>query len=89
MSAVLEANIARSLIATTPAAEEKEWAPNREVTLEQLRVVDMIHEGKPACRLCGQVVNRLDMFGLCSKTSEAHKEWRGETAPRKKNGVRA
>jgi hypothetical protein len=85
MSAVLEANIARSLT----AVEEKEWAPNREVTLELLRIVDMIHEGKPACRLCGQIVNRLDVFGVCSKVSNAHKEWRGEPVPRKRNGARA
>jgi len=65
-------------------AEEKEWAPSRDVTLGELRIVDMIHEGKPACRLCGQTVNYLDKFGLCSKGSDAHKEWRGETVPRKK-----
>lgn len=43
---------------------------------EALAVVDMIHEGKPVCRLCGQMTNRLDQFGLCSKTSEAHQDWR-------------
>lgn len=80
MSAVLETLIARSL----PAVEEKEWTPNRDVTLEQLRIVDMIHEGKPTCRLCGQTVNRLDAFGLCSKTTDAHKLRRGEVIPTKK-----
>jgi len=83
MTAVLEANIARALAATTPAVEEKAWTPNREVTLAQLRIVDMIHEGKPACRLCGQIVNHLDKFGLCSKTSDAHQEWRGVTVKKK------
>lgn len=74
-----------AVLAAAPAdVEEKDWAANREVTLERLRIVDMIHEGKPACRLCGQVVNRLDTFGLCSKISDAHKEWRGEPVPRKK-----
>lgn len=73
MNAVLEANIAR----TITAVEEKPWTPNPEVIAEQLRIVDMIHEGKPQCRLCGQVVNRLDEFGLCSKTSIPHQERRG------------
>lgn len=82
MTAVLEALIARSL----PSAEETEWTPNREITLEQLRIVDMVHEGKPRCRLCGQVVNRLDLFGLCSKTSLPHQERRGIPAPKKKAG---
>lgn len=83
MTAVLEANIARSLAATT-SIEAKPWAPNREVTLEQLRIVDMIHEGKPACRLCGQIVNRLDGFGLCSKTTESHRHRRGDVTQTKK-----
>jgi len=87
MTAVLEANIARSLAATTPAVEDKDWVPDRGVTLGELRIVDMIHEGKPTCRLCGQVVNRLDTFGLCSKTSQAHQEWRG-IAPKKKGASR-
>lgn len=80
MIATLKANIARSLA----AAEEKVWVPNREVTLERLRIVDMVHEGKPQCRLCGQVVNRLDAFGLCSKTSESHRQRRGDFNPAKK-----
>ncbi|MFE7198488.1 hypothetical protein [Microbacterium oxydans] len=79
MSAILEANIARALA----TVEEKEWTPDRAVTLERLRIVDMIHEGKPACRLCGQTVNHLDKFGLCSKTSDAHQEWRGVTVKKK------
>lgn len=80
MTVALETLIARSIV----AAPEKEWEPNRDVTREQLRVVDMIHEGKPQCRLCGQTVNRLDQFGLCSKVSDAHKERRGDPVPRRK-----
>jgi len=86
MSAVLEANIARALTAAQET-EAKEWKPNREVTLERLRIVDMIHEGKPQCRLCGQTVNRFDQFGLCSKTSDVHQQWRGIT-PKKTKGAR-
>lgn len=80
MSAILEANIAHSLA----TVEEKEWTPNRAVTLERLRIVDMIHEGKPQCRLCGQIVNRLDGFGLCSKTTELHRQRRGDFTQTKK-----
>lgn len=80
MNAALETLIARSIT----AVEEKTWEPNREVTLEQLRIVDMIHEGKPRCRLCGQIVNRLDAFGLCSKVSDSHKERRGVAVSRKR-----
>ncbi|WP_312672861.1 hypothetical protein [Microbacterium sp.] len=83
MSAVLEANIARSLTAAQEA-EEKPWEPKREVTFEQLRIVDLVHEGWPQCRLCGQTVRWLDAFGLCSKTSASHNERRGIPAARKK-----
>lgn len=63
--------------------EVPEWKPNRERIADELRNVDAIHEGKPTCRLCGQVVNRLDTFGLCSKVSASHKEWRGDAVPGK------
>lgn len=76
MSAILEA--------TPVEAPEKDWAPDRAVSLSELRIVDMIHEGKPACRLCGQIVNRLDGFGLCSKTTELHRQRRGDFTPAKK-----
>ncbi|MFC7942677.1 hypothetical protein ACFUPZ_05390 [Microbacterium oxydans] len=84
MSAILEANIARALA----TVEEKEWTPDRAVTLERLRIVDMIHEGKPACRLCGQTVNRLDTYGLCSKTTEPHRHRRGDFTQTKKGRAR-
>lgn len=85
MSAVLEANIARAL----SAVEEKTWEPNCEVTLERLRIVDMMHEDWPRCRLCGQTVNRLDAAGLCSKTSASHQERRGLPVPKKKAGAQS
>lgn len=68
--------------------EAPEWKPNRERIVDELRNVDAIHEGKPTCRLCGQVVNRLDTFGLCSKVTTAHKEWRGDAVPGKKTRKR-
>lgn len=69
---------------TVAKPEAPEWRPNRELIADELRNVDAIHEGKPTCRLCGQVVNRLDTFGLCSKVTPAHKEWRGDALPGKK-----
>ncbi|MCK2031242.1 hypothetical protein [Microbacterium galbinum] len=77
--------------APTPAAakpEAPEWKPNRERIADELRNVDAIHEGKPTCRLCGQVVNHLDKFGLCSKVSPAHREWRGDVVQSKKKAGR-
>ncbi|MGO4488183.1 hypothetical protein [Microbacterium sp. 2RAF4] len=74
-----------AVLAVAPTeAEEKEWTPNREVTLERLRIVAMMHEGWPQCRLCGQTVNRLDAFGLCSKTTESHRQRRGDFTLTKK-----
>lgn len=68
--------------------DKAEWKPNPEVIADELRNLDAIHEGKPTCKLCGQVVNQLDRFGLCSKISTSHKEWRGETVPSKKGRKR-
>lgn len=71
--------------AAVPAeVEEDEWTPDRMVTLKRLRIVDMMHEGWPQCRLCGQTVYRLDTFGLCSKTTESHRQRRGDFTPTKK-----
>lgn len=56
---------------------EKEWQPDRSITRTALEAIDIFHEGKPTCRLCGQRVNRLDTFGLCSKTSDTHQQYRG------------
>ncbi|UPL13039.1 hypothetical protein [Microbacterium galbinum] len=74
--------------AAAEPVEAPEWKANREITLEQLRIVDMVHESKPACRLCGQITNGLDRFGLCSKVSPTHREWRGDVVPSKKARTR-
>lgn len=39
------------------------------------------------CSLCGQRAARLDRFGLCSKTSEQHAEWRAGVRDDEKAGV--
>ncbi|AQY02058.1 hypothetical protein [Microbacterium foliorum] len=70
-------------LAAVAKPEAPDWKPNRELIADELRNVNAIHEGKPTCRLCGQVVNRLDAFGLCSKVTAAHKEWRGDAVPGK------
>ncbi|MGZ0067835.1 hypothetical protein [Microbacterium arborescens] len=49
----------------------------RERAAEFARIDQMHAEIYPACRLCGQRAIRLDTFGLCSKTGEAHKARRG------------
>ncbi|MDR6142067.1 hypothetical protein QE375_001621 [Microbacterium foliorum] len=67
--------------------DKPEWTADRDVTRAELRIVDMIHEGKPQCRECGQITNRPDKFGLCSKTSDAHQQRRGIT-PKRKAGKR-
>jgi hypothetical protein len=42
-------------------------------TLAELDRIDGTHATKPVCGLCGQRVNTLDKFGLCSKVSNAHR----------------
>lgn len=40
--------------------------------------IDQMHAAiYPVCALCGQRTIRLDTFGLCSKTTDAHKARRG------------
>lgn len=40
--------------------------------------IEALHAGKPECSLCGQRANALDEYGLCSKVSDPHKEWRAQ-----------
>lgn len=75
-----------AVVEASAEVAEKEWHPDRSVTRIELEAIDMAHEGKPTCRLCGQRVIRLDSFGLCSKTSDAHQQYRG--FPTKKAGRR-
>jgi hypothetical protein len=42
----------------------------------ELALIDEAQSGKPTCTLCGQRVNQLDTFGLCSKISENHRHVR-------------
>lgn len=62
-------------------SEEKEWVADeasRARARAELTAIDMSHEGKPKCIVCGQRCNRLDKYGACSKISDAHKAHRGE-----------
>jgi hypothetical protein len=43
-----------------------------------MAAIDKAQAGSPTCALCGQRVNRPDRYGLCSKTTDAHKAWRAE-----------
>ncbi|MDR7113908.1 hypothetical protein J2X03_003810 [Microbacterium trichothecenolyticum] len=67
---------------------EKEWAPNRAVTLAALAVIDEAHKDKPTCALCGQRCNALDKDGLCSKVRGEHEEWRADARRDEKAGAR-
>ncbi|ABR10450.1 MULTISPECIES: hypothetical protein [Bacteria] len=67
---------------------EREWAPDRAVTLAALADIDAVQAGAPTCALCGQRAIRLDTYGLCSKTSEQHKDWRAGVRTDRKAGVR-
>jgi hypothetical protein len=42
-------------------------------TLAELDRIDGTHATLPVCGLCGQRVNTLDKYGLCSKVSNAHR----------------
>lgn len=43
----------------------------------ELDRIQRFHEEEcQRCTLCGQLAVRLDDFGLCSKTSEPHLQWR-------------
>ncbi|MEI3845231.1 MULTISPECIES: hypothetical protein [unclassified Microbacterium] len=64
------------------------WTPDRAVTLRALEEIDAIQAGSPTCRLCGQACRQLDRYGLCSKTSEAHKDWRAGLRADMKAGAR-
>lgn len=53
-----------------------EWTLDRAVTVAALAEIDERQKHHPKCALCGQRAIRLDTFGLCSKNSEPHEEWR-------------
>lgn len=55
----------------------------------ELEAIDIMQSGLPTCKLCGQRANRLDRFGLCSKTSEPHMEWRAGVRADEKSGARS
>lgn len=53
-----------------------------------LAAVDRSHALHPECSLCGQRTTGLDRFGLCSKVSVPHEEWRAEMRANEKTGAR-
>lgn len=67
---------------------EQQWTPNRDVTRAVMDDLDGMFSAWPTCRLCGQRTGQLDKFGLCSKTSEAHKDWRAGVRAEMKAGAR-
>jgi hypothetical protein len=53
----------------------------RTLHIENMARIDEIQTGYPECALCGQRAIHLDTFGLCSKTSQSHREWRADAQP--------
>ena len=57
-----------------------EYSPSEEAQAAAQAALDLIQAQQEAecrrCALCGQLVNRVDEFGLCSKTSVPHVKWR-------------
>lgn len=68
--------------------KDEQWTPNRDVTHAAMDDLEAMFAAWPACRLCGQRTRQLDKFGLCSKTSEAHKDWRAGARAEMKAGTR-
>ncbi len=56
--------------------EVKDWKPNPEQVRAEMENLDAMFSAWPECRLCGQRTAQLDRYGLCSKTSQPHKDWR-------------
>lgn len=69
-------------------SSEEKWTPNPQVTRDALDRIDAAQAGYPTCRLCGQRAIALDKFGLCSKTSQAHQDWRASVRAERKAGAR-
>ncbi|MFD6699715.1 MULTISPECIES: hypothetical protein [unclassified Microbacterium] len=65
-----------------------DWKPDRAVTLAALEAIDRKQAGSPTCALCGQRANQLDKYGLCSKVSDDHKDWRADVRADRKAGAR-
>lgn len=68
--------------------EKPDWKPDRAVTLAALAAIDHQQRNAPTCRLCGQRANQLDKYGLCSKVSDDHKDWRADVRADRKAGAR-
>lgn len=68
------------LPSTDDAVEEttEEWTLDRATTVAALAEIDEQQKHRPTCALCGQRAIKLDKYGLCSKTSKPHEEWRKE-----------
>lgn len=60
----------------------------RALQAEEMARIDRAQAHYPQCALCGQRATSLDRFGLCSKVSDPHKEWRAGVRADEKAGVR-
>ncbi|MDF2555769.1 MAG: MPMin1 gp20 [Microbacterium sp.] len=77
-------------VIVVPDEPEKEWeyddAARARVTAA-LAEIDANQAHLPTCALCGQRSLKLDRFGLCSKVSQPHLDWRAGVRADEKAGV--
>ncbi len=72
------------------AEPEKEWVcddASRARTAAALAEIDRKQAHLPTCALCGQRSLKLDRFGLCSKVSKPHQDWRAGVRADEKTGA--
>ena len=77
------------------STSEKGWVLHPSQVLRVIEVhraamerCDLIQTGYPVCALCGQRAIHLDRFGLCSKVSQTHQDWRAGVLADEKAGMR-
>ena len=67
-------------VPTVRIEDPSNYTPTPEALAAATAVLERIqarHEAEcDRCSLCGQLMNRPDDFGLCSKVSESHLQWR-------------
>ena len=68
--------------------DETPWTADRDLTRAVLAAIDDRQAVHAECALCGQRSVRLDKFGLCSKKSRPHNDWRDEVRADLKAGAR-
>jgi hypothetical protein len=77
-------------VIVVPDEPEREWVFDdaaRARVAVALAEIDANQAHLPTCALCGQRSLKLDRFGLCSKVSQPHLDWRAGVRADEKAGV--